>query len=175
MRRIRNSYVIALVLCVSLITLFCISSYDWKDKYPWPIGDIDNTIVPIEGLSARLVEGTLSRTGFSFIVENTGHDLVIFGASYYLQVYRKGSWYAIDNSPSEWTAEGYVVPCDGSHYFTRDWSSIYGELPDGKYRFIWPFRYVDKDFRLISDEEFRLSLEFDIKTNWSLSDSVVSH
>ena len=58
------------------------------------------------------------------------------GSPYWLEVDEDGVWlpYPTKQTDFAWTAEGWMIPLEGSVEWETDWNWLYGELPKGHYR-----------------------------------------
>lgn len=81
---------------------------------------------------------TYSNTGLTFVFNNDTNNDYTYGADYKLYVFENGTWtdvpYIIDN----WTfaSIGYSLKSNTiSEKIDADWLWLYGEIPDGKYKF----------------------------------------
>ena len=96
-----------------------------------------------------LRENTLSPTGAEFILKTD--EFIKYGEKFIIEIQLDGKWYSINNE-SDWIAIEYTLQADSEVALEIDWTSRYGELPEGKYRFIKPIT--------ISSGEQYISCEF---------------
>jgi hypothetical protein len=86
----------------------------------------------------KIAEDTLTNSGATFIIENTGDEELSFGQMYSLQKYIKNKWYKIEKY-TDWTAELFTLQPDENYSFDADRTQTYGLLPPGRYRLIKEF------------------------------------
>ena len=75
--------------------------------------------------------------GLSFTFENPTRREYLFGEEYALYVHKNGSWEPVNFVGNVmWISIGYpLAPNSKSMVMTVDWKHLYGELPDGDYKF----------------------------------------
>ena len=86
------------------------------------------------------------------------------GYEYSLEQYKDGSWLPVDTAMPEeqiiWGDVAYVIPADGTLELETDWTVLYGELEEGRYR----IRKTIMDFRGSGDYDTAdISAEFMIQ------------
>jgi len=86
----------------------------------------------------EIVDDTLTPSGATFIIKNTGDKEITFGQMYSVQIYIKNKWHKIEIY-TDWTLELFTLQPDETYSFDADWTQLYGSLPNGKYRLIKEF------------------------------------
>lgn len=118
--------------------VMCLTACGAKEpQYPWPVGEESTLLFDTEGaVTLTLTDGTLTASGARFLMKNGRDTEIMTGPeSYSLQILVDGKWHIIEKY-CDWTAEALVIPAHGDELFAVDFSSLYGELPAGKYRII---------------------------------------
>ena len=82
-----------------------------------------------------LRENTLSPTGAEFILKTD--EFIKYGEKFIIEIQLDGKWYSIDEE-FDWHAIECTMQAGTEQALEIDWSSRYGRLPTGNYRFIKP-------------------------------------
>ena len=137
-----------ILIFIALCTiLLCSCGFD-PENYPWALTESDT--VPFEGggYSFEIVEGTVRPTGCSGVLTKTddADGFIMCGTEVTVEIYGDGKWYKIEPMYIIGTGGGKTV----SVQYPRleqdyDWTSIYGELPAGKYRIVKNFYLMGGD------------------------------
>lgn len=100
----------------------------------------------------------VSSTGAVIVVTQSGGNYaghLEYGSYYRIEVYRENSWEPVPYIRNDigWTMEAYILPGNQTTCWAEDWSSLYGELAPGRYRFVKDFGnycegsdYIEADF-----------------------------
>lgn len=82
----------------------------------------------------HVVEDTLTRTGGTFVINNTTDEELSFGADWYLVKSVTGGWELMEPlEEMSWIAILYSVEPGGSYEFEANWKDYYGVLEPGVY------------------------------------------
>lgn len=124
----------AAILIISIAFVLVLLSC--KNKLEQPVNDELNNKSSASGVS--IVLQTYSNTGLTFVFNNDTNNDYTYGAEYKLYVFENGTWtdvpYIIDNWA--FTSIGYSLKSNTiSEKIDVDWLWLYGEIPDGKYKF----------------------------------------
>lgn len=106
-------------------------------EYPWSItkSTMDEKSEN-EHIVMQLADDTPAATGARFTLHNTGEQDISFGSEYAILIYVNDAWYDIEIGDVDWTGELITVEAGGAYTAELDWSSVYGELPAGRYRIV---------------------------------------
>lgn len=122
--------------------------------YPWKLkkssADINNKN---ENIVIQFTDDTLTSSGAQLTLYNGSATKIEFGSKYLIQIYKNDSWYDINIGSSDWTAELCILEPNHEFSTTIDWSSIYGELPAGTYRFIKEYTQAQQAFFVYAEFE----------------------
>ena len=125
--------IVSLVLLSSLILIGftgCDSNENVEDICGIKVDDL-------EGVSMKIKEGTLTKTGATVIIIDTSARQNIYGVGYGIEKEENGTW--VELKPRKdmfFTEEGYYVDENHTLEFSMNWESFYGKLTSGKYRVV---------------------------------------
>ena len=129
--------------------------------YPWPIGEESSIEIEENGPVTISFAESLSPVGSDIVVSNVQDVTIEFGAGYFIQIQIEGRWYDINYQDTEENrgknfatmSIAYILKGKKEKELFLDWSSEYGELPSGNYRFV-------KEFYLCSADDYTLGRYF---------------
>ena len=120
--------------------------------YPWKIGEKSNfKFYNKDDVELSLKEDTLSVAGAEFILKTD--EFIKYGEEFIIEIQLDGKWYSIDEE-FDWHAIECTMQAGTEQALEIDWSSRYGKLPAGNYRFIKPItisgteKYLYCEFKL---------------------------
>ena len=150
-------YSVWLFCAASIVILLagCGSSKDWEPT-------VYETVNDLEGVIMTVVEGTVSPTGLTVLIENNSDKQYIYGEYFMLEKKIEGEWYQV---PIEFEDNygfndiGYELnPSDIGEWIV-DWDWLYGSLDPGEYRIVKDI----SDFREPGDyDKYNLAAEFTV-------------
>ena len=139
-------------------------SVDWQfkfNKFDCPIYD-NNKDVGSEFrtsnniISLSIKDNSLTKTGLTLIMKNNTNSKFYYGAIYYVEHYENNKWNLMRVMSGTMMAYGFRPNQQIEEKL--DWSNIYGELPNGKYRIVRNFLKNNNH-----SYEINSSVEFEIK------------
>lgn len=147
----KNISTILFIVCVISLVACNKLGDDNKSEidYPWEIGEKSNLKFYDGNINLSIDESRLTANGAEFILKSD--EFIKYSDEFILEIQIDGKWYSINNE-SDWIAIEYTLQADSEVALEIDWTSRYGELPEGKYRFIKPIT--------ISSGEQYISCEF---------------
>ncbi len=129
-------------------------------EYPWKIGGESSIdIAPDNGVSLRLVEGTLTPFGASFQLDNQSGWCIEYGDLYDIEIRIGNQWRDILN-PSGGPLHAFSLESGKTTSFEVSWPHAFGELPPGQYRIIKSYSWRG-NFHRRSDNY--MACEFEIQ------------
>lgn len=125
---------------------------EFEIDYPWKIGAKSNLkFYNEDNVQLSLGENTLNATGAEFILK--ADEFIKYGEEFIIETQLEGKWYSIDEE-FDWHAIECTMQAGTEQVLEIDWSSRYGKLPAGNYRFIKPIivsgteKYLCCEFKL---------------------------
>ena len=81
----------------------------------------------------------VSTTGLTLICTQSGgiaEGSLETGSAYWIEKYENGNWVELETQLEQatWDMMAHLIPSDSSVEWTIDWSYLYGELGEGRYR-----------------------------------------
>ena len=142
---------LAFILCLSA----CAND---EPQYPWDIIESKKAIINVdENISLQVVEESLTASGMLIKISNQGVEEIFLGREYCIQILVNDVWYDID-ATTDWTLELTCVEPNQKYEEEIEWSSYYGELPQGKYRIVKEYEessiksYIFSEFEIFETE-----------------------
>ena len=121
----------------------------------------------LEHVRMDIVDGTLTRKGAKIIITDFNKNKYNYGEEYRLDVYKDGEWEELEEyCPTKncaWNYMAYLPDKDGHLLFTLDWSYLYGELKEGRYRIVKHALKNGEECSEAKCKKYYFSVEFDIE------------
>lgn len=137
--------IIAIIFTLMLNAIGC--TINTTKNYPWKIikssVDINNKN---ENIVIQFIDDTLTSSGAQLTLYNGSATEIEFGSKYLIQICKNDSWYDINIGSSDWTAELCILEPNHEYSTAIDWTSIYGELPAGTYRFVKEYTQAQQNY-----------------------------
>lgn len=143
-----------ILTALAVLTVFS-SGCGAKEDYPWGVHKSDIAVAAGQEIGVKMQEGSLTKTGAEFIVFNSGEEDIYLGVEFFLQIYDGGDWCDIEGNAVDWTLEQMFITPGGEAPQVVSWDNMYGELPEGRYRFVKSVA--------IGDSNEHYACEFEIK------------
>lgn len=97
----------------------------------------DNEMNNIENVKIEIKEGTLSKTGATIIIEDTNKEHYMYGLHFRIDKKEENSWKTLLAKENViFNDIGYNISENNILELNQDWSLLYGELSEGKYRLV---------------------------------------
>lgn len=130
--------------CVKETDIVTVSHHFKTSKFTCPIDHIEiiNEPVPVtelDGISMKIKEGTLTKTGATIIITDTTGKENTYGSSYHLDKLNNYRWQTLDviyEGNYGFISIGYMVDENNQLELKHDWKLLYGELESGTYRLV---------------------------------------
>jgi len=90
---------------------------------------------------------SFSSGGLSLFFENTSDNEYTYGSDYALYIFKNSTWEPVEPIIENWgfTSEGYsILPNSKTDKETVDWRWLFGDLPDGDYKFHKDILFIRK-------------------------------
>ena len=98
--------------------------------------EIDNSNL----ITMKMVDGSLTDSGFSFMIFNNSNFDYYYGPQFELEINKNNKWYKMDTIDDlVWIDVIYTIKANESIENKINWDSMYGKLSKGKYRLIKRF------------------------------------
>ena len=89
----------------------------------------------IDNVTLKVKEDTITRTGATFILTDKNKAFCGYGAEYRIEVYKNEKWEMQKPITDGFTWEAIaMIPGAEVSELKKDWSRVYGELDNGRYR-----------------------------------------
>lgn len=124
----------------------------------------DNNLNDIVNIYVK--EGTLEKTGATFIIETTSDYQIGYGEAFWIEKYdsKTNTFEVLKNTTGKncaFNAIGYTLQKDNPRELKQDWSCEYDELSKGLYRLVKKV-YFDSDIPIGEDNIYYIWVEFEI-------------
>lgn len=88
-------------------------------------------------IEASLKTDSITADGAEFVIMNLGYKNATTGMDFRIEKLENGNWMECDyiNDPPSWNEMALILESDKETVFRADWSTIYGSLEKGTYRF----------------------------------------
>jgi hypothetical protein len=130
--------------------------------------DLDNgsELNELEHVRMDIVDGTLTKTSAKIKITDFSGNKYTYGAPYRIDVYKNGKWEELEEyCPTKncaWNAIAYGPDKYGHLILDLDWSYLYGELKEGRYRIVKDALRNDEECSETKCNKYYFSVIFDI-------------
>ena len=130
--------------------------------------DLDNgsELNELEHVRMDIVDGTLTKTSAKIKITDFSGNKYTYGDPYRIDVYKNGKWEELEEfCPTKncaWNAIAYGPDKYGHLMLDLDWSYLYGELKQGRYRIVKDALRNDEECSEKKCNKYYFSVVFDI-------------
>lgn len=130
--------------------------------------DLDNgsELNELEHVRMDIVDGTLTKTSAKIKITDFSGNKYTYGDPYRIDVYKNGKWEELEEyCPTKncaWNAIAYGPDKYGHLILDLDWSYLYGELKEGRYRIVKDALRNDEECSEMKCNKYYFSVIFDI-------------
>lgn len=123
------------IVIAAVILLVVLGAWLVIDKVG--VDDSGSSDITHSAAAVAMTVHNVTPSNISFTLENPTRGELIYGDSFWLYVYRNGSWEHVEpiEGASDFTLVGFFLTPHSETNLTRHWQDIYGELPPGDYKF----------------------------------------
>lgn len=130
--------------------------------------DLDNgsELNELEHVRMDIVDGTLTKTSAKIKITDFSGNKYTYGDPYRIDIHKNGKWEELEEyCPTKncaWNAIAYGPDKYGHLMLDLDWSYLYGELKEGRYRIVKDALRNDEECSETKCNKYYFSVEFDI-------------
>lgn len=109
----------------------------------------------------NILKGTLTKTSATIIVHDRNGTKYVYGEPFRIEKLENGIWTSLEGI-GYFNEPAYYVDRNGILIMKQDWNSIYGILPNGKYRLVKEI-FLDEKRPITEIDKKDISVEFTIE------------